>query len=211
MTLAKELENTLNLAIAEARRRRHEFVTLEHLLLALCADPIAARILRAVGCDLGKLAAALEKFLSDLPTLADGDRSDPKQTPAFWRVLQRAAMHVQSSGRQEIDGGNVLVALFREGDSQALYLLGEQGVSRLDVLRFISHGVGKDGTDAAKRRHALDPSDDEEITGEDGEEENPLEAYTVNLSDKAKRGAIDPLIGRKAELERMVQVLCRRR
>jgi len=213
MTLAKELENTLNLAIAEARRRRHEFVTLEHLLLALCADPIAARILRSVGCDLGKLASSLEKFLGDLPTLSEGDKSDPKQTPAFWRVLQRAAMHVQSSGREEIDGGNVLVALFREGDSQALYLLGEQGVSRLDVLRFISHGVGKDGSDGAKRRHALE-SDDDEVAGgggEDGEEENPLEAFTVNLSDKAARGGIDPLIGRKNELERMVQVLCRRR
>ena len=171
MTLAKELENTLNLAIAEARRRRHEFVTLEHLLLALCADPIAARILRAVGCDLSKLAASLEKFLADLPTLQDGDKSDPKQTPAFWRVLQRAAMHVQSSGREEIDGGNVLVALFREGDSQALFLLGEQGVSRLDVLRFISHGVGKDGADGAKKqRHALEGADDEESSGGGGED-----------------------------------------
>jgi ATP-dependent Clp protease ATP-binding subunit ClpA len=212
MTLAPELEATLRQAIDEARRRRHEFITLEHLLLALCADPVAARILKACGADVGKLVGELEQFLEGLPTAAaDAEAGEPKQTPAFWRVLQRAAMHVQGHGREVIDGGNVLVSLTRERDSQAVYLLGEHGVSRLDILRFLSHGITKDGV----KNNKLQPTgggedaDEDEATGE--EDENPLEAYCVNLSKKAADGKIDPLVGRKDELQRVVQVLCRRR
>jgi ATP-dependent Clp protease ATP-binding subunit ClpA len=217
MTLAKELEATLNLAIAEARRRRHEFVTLEHLLFALCADPVASRIIRAVGGNLEQLLKGLETHLATLPVLPGGDKGEPKPTPAFARVLQRAAMHVQTSGREQIDGGNVLVALFRERDAHAVYLLGEQGISRLDVLRYISHGIGKN--DVGQRDHALEPAggDDEDEEGGrrsaagDDKEDDPLAAYCVNLIDRAREGKIDPLIGRKDELQRVIQILCRRR
>jgi ATP-dependent Clp protease ATP-binding subunit ClpA len=218
MTLAPELEATLRQAIDEARRRRHEFITLEHLLLALCADPVAARILKAVGGDVGKLVTALEEFLAGLPTLPEGGSGDPKQTPAFWRVLQRAAMHVQGHGREVIDGGNVLVSMLRERDAQAVYLLAQMGVTRLDILRFISHGITKDGVSGGgtKALQKAGPdgepeSDDEPGGGEGDGAQDPLEAYCVNLSARAAAGKIDPLVGRKDELERVVQVLCRRR
>jgi ATP-dependent Clp protease ATP-binding subunit ClpA len=214
MTLAPELEATLRQAIDEARRRRHEFITLEHLLLALCADPVAARILKAVGADLGKLVRELESFLENQPTLPDDVEADPKQTPAFWRVLQRAAMHVEGHGRDVMDGGNVLVSLLRERESHAVYVLGQHGVSRLDVLRFISHGITKDGVKGGSK--ALEPTGpqgegDEDEEGGGAADENPLEAYCVNLTAKAAEGKIDPLVGRKDELQRVVQVLCRRR
>jgi ATP-dependent Clp protease ATP-binding subunit ClpA len=203
VTVTKELEATIQLAIAEARRRKHEYLTLEHLMLALLADPVASKILKACGCDFRKAMAALEAHLGTLDTLEE--EADPQQTPAFWRVLQRAAMHVHGAGREAIDAGNVLVALFRERDSQAVHILAELGVTRLDVLRFVSHGITKTGGVPA------DGDEEPAAAGEEAEEEDPLKAYTVNLAERAKAGKIDPLVGRTDELQRMIQVLCRRR
>jgi ATP-dependent Clp protease ATP-binding subunit ClpA len=216
MTISKELEATLQLAIAEARRRRHEYLTLEHLLLALCADPVASKILRACGADFGRLTGELEAFFTDHITPSAEEGADPKQTPAFWRVLQRAAMHVHGSGKESMDGGNVLVSLFRERDSHAVYLLEQQGVTRLDVLRYVAHGISKvggaPGPLVPAERPGDDHDDDEDGLDEDGDSKaDPLETYTVNLVERARKGGIDPLIGRKLELERMIQVLCRRR
>jgi ATP-dependent Clp protease ATP-binding subunit ClpA len=212
MTISKDLEATLQLAVSEAKRRRHEYLTVEHLLYALCVDPIAGRILKACGADFTKLTEELEAFFTAHVTALE-EEVEPKQTPAFWRVLQRAAMHVQGSGKETMDGANVLVSLLRERDSHAVFLLGQQGVTRLDVLRFISHGIAKVGGPLTKPDRGGD--EDEETASEGGEDEetpdDPLEAYTVNLKEKAERGAIDPLIGRAPELERMIQVLCRRR
>jgi ATP-dependent Clp protease ATP-binding subunit ClpA len=217
MTISKELEATLQLAIAEAKRRHHEYLTLEHLLLALIADPAAAKILRACGADFSRLTAQLETFFTQQlqPNLEEG--ADPKQTPSFWRVLQRAAMHVHGSGKETMDGGNVLVSLFRERESHAVYLLEQQGVTRLDVLRYVAHGVSKVNT-LPQRAQPRPEEDEEEIAGGAGGDEDedegardPLATYTVNLIERAEKGGIDPLIGRSRELERMIQVLCRRR
>jgi len=214
MTISKELQATLELAIAEARRRRHEYLTLEHLLVALCADPVAAKILTACGADFGKLLGDLEDFLAEKveATKGRGEAPDPKQTPAFWRVLQRAAMHVQGAGKEAMDGGNVLVSMLRESESQAVHLLEAQGIRRLDVLRFLAHGIRKvDGPGA------LDPDRDDDGGGlEDADDApqgtaDPLAKFTVNLVERAKQGRIDPLVGRRQELTRMIQVLCRRR
>ena len=207
MTITKELEQTIQMAIGEARRRRHEYLTLEHLLFALCADPVAGRTLRACGANIGKLVAALEEHFATIRPRVDSD-DEPKQTAAFWRVLQRAAMHAQSAGREGIDGGNVLASMYRESDSHAVFLLVSHGVHRLDVLRYISHGIGK--TDAlVKREEEEEPVFEEEEDGETAKD--PLAAYTYNLNERAKKGGIDPLIGRLNELQRMIQVLCRRR
>jgi ATP-dependent Clp protease ATP-binding subunit ClpA len=206
MTISKELEATLQHAISEARRRRHEYLTVEHLLLALLADPVASRILQALGVNLRQIASGLEDFFREQIEPLEGDEEvEPKQTPAFWRVLQRAAMHVAGSGKEAMDGGNVLVALFREPDSHAVSLLRAQGVGRLEVLRFIAHGITPEKEPSAESEPELD------LDEEGPPEKDPLETYTVNLNAKAERGGIDPLIGRAAELERMIQVLCRRR
>jgi ATP-dependent Clp protease ATP-binding subunit ClpA len=211
------LESTIQLAFDEARRRRHEFVTLEHVLFALLKDPVAAKILRAAGADLKRLNKELEQFFDEqMPELPDGVEREPQQTAAFWRALQRAAMHVQSSGKEFIDGGNLLVAFYRERDSHAVWLLEQQGVRRLDVLNFIAHGISKkDREDAKLARRRVDPDDAEETTGDDEPSEDaaddPLSAYTVNFVEKAAAGRIDPLIGRQHEVERAIQVLARRR
>ncbi|HEY4730708.1 MAG TPA: ATP-dependent Clp protease ATP-binding subunit ClpA, partial [Myxococcales bacterium] len=196
--------------------RRHEHVTLEHLLYALLRDPIATRILRACGARLPELKRDLEQHLQDSqPRLPDGFDRDPEQTRAFQRVLERAAMQVQSSGKETIDAGSVLVALFRERDSHALYLLEKQGVTRLDLLRFISHGALKVRDESGLRPHT--GGDDELHAQPQGDEEDggladdPLTAYCVDLIARAADGRIDPLVGRKNELERTMQVLCRRR
>jgi ATP-dependent Clp protease ATP-binding subunit ClpA len=219
MTISKELESTIQLAFDEARRRRHEFVTLEHVLFALIKDPVAAKILKAAGADLKKLARELEQFFADsLPELPDGVEREPQQTAAFWRALQRAAMHVQSSGKELIDGGNLLVAFYRERDSHAVWLLEQQGVKRLDVLNFISHGISKkDREDAKLARRRVEPVENGDDLAGDADEasedtaDDPLAAYTINFVQKAKDGRVDPLIGRKLEVERAVQVLARRR
>jgi len=219
LSITKELESTLRLAFAEAKARRHEHVTLEHLLYALLRDPVATRILKACGARLPELKRDLEQHLEEtqiaLPVATD---KDPEQTRAFQRVLERAAMQVQSSGKDKIDGGNVLVALYRERDSHALYLLERQGVSRLDLLRTISHGALKVRGPESLSQASTEGSDDEgrlgnEAGDEDGEglADDPLKAYCVDLIARAAEGKIDPLVGRVAELERTVQVLCRRR
>ena len=217
LSITKELESSLRLAFAEAKGRRHEHVTLEHLLYALLRDPIATRILRACGARLPELKRDLETHLAETqPQLPEGSERDPEQTRAFQRVLERAAMQVQSSGKDTIDGGNVLVALYRERDSHALYLLEKQGVTRLDLLRYISHGALKVRGEEGMRP----PGDDDELHAQPGpgaEDEDggpaddPLTAYCVDLIARAAEGRIDPLVGRKAELERTIQVLCRRR
>ncbi|HEY1585529.1 MAG TPA: Clp protease N-terminal domain-containing protein [Polyangia bacterium] len=217
MTISKELESTIQLAFDEARRRRHEFVTLEHVLFALTKDPVATRILKASGADLKKLQKDLEQFFEEnMPELPEGTEREPQQTAAFWRALQRAAMHVQSSGKEFIDGGNLLVAFYRERDSHAVWLLEQQGVKRLDILNFIAHGISKkDREDAslARRQAEGEAGDDADLGDEDGAEpvDDPLAAYTVNFVEKAAAGRIDPLIGRAAEVERAIQVLARRR
>jgi ATP-dependent Clp protease ATP-binding subunit ClpA len=216
LSITKELESSLRLAFAEAKARRHEHVTLEHLLYALLRDPIATRILRACGARLPELKRDLEQHLQDSqPRLPDGFDRDPEQTRAFQRVLERAAMQVQSSGKETIDAGSVLVALFRERDSHALYLLEKQGVTRLDLLRFISHGALKVRDESGLRPHTggedelhAQPQGDEE---DGGLADDPLTAYCVDLIARAADGRIDPLVGRKNELERTMQVLCRRR
>jgi ATP-dependent Clp protease ATP-binding subunit ClpA len=217
LSITKELESTLGLAYAEAKARRHEHVTLEHLLYALLRDPVAARILRACGARLPELRRELEQHLDESqPALPRGSDREPEHTQAFKRVLERAAMQVQSSGKEQIDGGNVLVAFYRERDSHAVYLLERQGITRLDLLRYISHGALKvrdpsslrqfeDGPEGDREQHAHD-DEDEEAPADD-----PLGAYCVDLVARAGAGKIDPLVGRVAELERTIQILCRRR
>jgi ATP-dependent Clp protease ATP-binding subunit ClpA len=211
VAIAKDLETTILAAFQEARERRHEYVTLEHLLYAMSQERNGIRMLLAVGADPKALYATLTKFLTEgIESLPDeGDkRREPEQTMAFRRVMARAAAHVQSSGRQRIDLGDVLAALTRETDSQAAYLLDQQGVSRLDVLNYISHGIAKSG------RGKQQPGDGA-LLGEDEEggdaDKDPLEAYCSNLNERAEKGQIDPLIGRAAELQRTIQILCRRR
>ena len=213
LSITKELESSLRLAFAEAKARRHEHVTLEHLLYALLRDPIAVRILRACGARLPELKRDLESHLNDSqPRLPEGSERDPEQTRAFQRVLERAAMQVQSSGKETIDAGHVLDALYRERESHALFLLEKQGVSRLDLRRYLSHGALK-----VRGESGMQPHDDElhaQPQGDDddgGLADDPLAAYCVDLVSRAAEGKIDPLIGRAAELERTIQVLCRRR
>jgi ATP-dependent Clp protease ATP-binding subunit ClpA len=211
VAIAKDLESTILAAFQEARERRHEYVTLEHLLFAMSQERNGIRMLLGVGADPKALHAALTKFLTEgiesLPDEGEGKRREPEQTMAFRRVMARAAAHVQSSGRQRIDLGDVLAALTRETDSQAAYLLDQQGVSRLDVLSYISHGIAKTGRGKQQPGDGALAGDDE-----DGEaEKDPLEAYCSNLNERAEKGQIDPLIGRAAELQRTIQILCRRR
>ncbi len=206
--ISKELESTLNGALKEAKKRRHEYVCLEHLLFALLSDKDASGAIVNCGGDIERLRNRLEEFFSgQLERLPEGLEQDPQQTLSFHRVLQRAVIHAQSAEKKEINGGNMLIAMFREPDSYAVYLLEEQGITRFDVVNFISHGISKIATG-------------EEWTGneeEQGEQEkgqkkvNPLEAFTINLVDKAAKGEVDPLIGRDDEIERTIHVLCRRR
>jgi ATP-dependent Clp protease ATP-binding subunit ClpA len=210
--LSRGLESSLTLALREARDRRHEYLCIEHVLYALLLDPGVIEVLRACGGDVEALrrdlAAYLDERLDRLPLDKDGP---PQQTLGFQRILQRAAAHVQSAGKDEIDGRNVLVAIFREPDSHAAYLLARQGISRLDVVSYISHGIAKvpEGAAPAGDESEADADDD----GEEGPRpaRDPLAAFTVNLVERAAAGKIDPLIGRAHEIERTVHVLCRRR
>jgi ATP-dependent Clp protease ATP-binding subunit ClpA len=206
--ISKELETTLNTALREAKRRRHEYVCLEHLLYALLHDKDASAAILNCGGDLERLSKALEEFFTgQLEALPEGLIQEPQQTLGFHRVLQRAVIHAQSAEKKEITGGNLLIAMFREPDSYAVYLLEEQGITRFDVVNYVSHGISKISTGEEW------PQKEEE----QGEEEkpasrvNPLEAFTVNLIDRAAQGKIDPLIGREDEIERTIHVLCRRR
>jgi ATP-dependent Clp protease ATP-binding subunit ClpA len=207
VTLSRELTIALSLALDEARERGHEFITLEHVLYALLTDPTSAECLEACGADLKKLEAALDAFFDTLESIPEAEREnedEPKQTEAFRRVLNRAALHVQSSGKTEIRGPNVLVALFSEADSHAVSMLAEQDIEKLDVTSFIAHGRRK----VPEVRHLEGAGGGE---GEGKPAANPLKQFCVNLNERAKAGKIDPLIGRTAELERTIQVLARRR
>jgi ATP-dependent Clp protease ATP-binding subunit ClpA len=206
---SKDLEQTIGQCYKDAKERRHEFMTVEHLLLALLDNPSAAAVLRSCGADLGKLGQDLRAIINEtVPTLPGGDDRDTQPTLGFQRVLQRAVYHVQSSGRKEVTGANVLVAIFSEKDSHAVYFLGQQDVTRLDVVNYISHGVAKIGQEP-QRPEAGEGKEGEDANGE--AKPNPLAEYATNLNDMARIGKIDPLIGRADELERTIQVLCRRR
>jgi ATP-dependent Clp protease ATP-binding subunit ClpA len=196
-------------AFKEARDKRHEFMTVEHLLLALLDNPTAAKVLRACGADLNQLRRQLSEFIQESsPLLPDDEDRDTQPTLGFQRVLQRAVFHVQSSGKKEVTGANVLVAIFGERESQAVYLLNQQNIARLDVVNCISHGISKVADDEpAEDVNAA--SEDEAEQGETGK--TPLDAYTTNLNEQALQGKIDPLIGRRLEIERTMQILCRRR
>ncbi|HEM8781067.1 ATP-dependent Clp protease ATP-binding subunit ClpA [Enterobacter hormaechei] len=206
--LNQELELSLNMAFARAREHRHEFMTVEHLLLALLSNPSAREALEACSVDLVALRQELEAFIEQTtPVLpASEEERDTQPTLSFQRVLQRAIFHVQSSGRSEVTGANVLVAIFSEQESQAAYLLRKHEVSRLDVVNFISHGTRKDEPNQASDPSGQINSNEEQAGGEDR-----MENFTTNLNQLARVGGIDPLIGRDKELERAIQVLCRRR
>ena len=207
--LGKELEATLNEAFRSAREQRHEFMTVEHLLLALLSNRDALEVLRACGADIKQLESDLRQHLAEtVPALAPGDDRETQPTLGFQRVLQRSLFHVQSSGKKQVTGANVLVALFGEREAHAAYLLNRQSVTRLDVVNFISHGISK--IPDAGEGGAQPSAGEEEKAAEQGGK-SPLEAYAINLNRQAAEGRTDPLIGRRDEVERTLQILCRRR
>ncbi|MBI3729255.1 MAG: ATP-dependent Clp protease ATP-binding subunit ClpA [Burkholderiales bacterium] len=208
--IAQELEVSLHMAFVEARQARYEFITVEHLLLALLDNPSAAEVLRACAVNIEDLRKTLGNFITDnTPTVPGTNEVDTQPTLGFQRVIQRAIMHVQSAsnGKKEVTGANVLVAIFGEKDSHAVYYLHQQGVTRLDVVNFISHGVRKDSHNEVPKS----PESTEENQAEAQAKENPLDQFTQNLNKAAAEGKIDPLIGRDNEVERVIQILCRRR
>ncbi|MDH5407635.1 MAG: ATP-dependent Clp protease ATP-binding subunit ClpA [Gammaproteobacteria bacterium] len=205
--LNKELESTLNKAFKEARERNHEFMTVEHLLLALLGNNTASDILRACGANIDSLHKELDHFLDETtPLLPTNDERETQPTLGFQRVLQRAVFHVQSSGKREVTGANVLVAIFSEQESQAVFFLKKQDITRLEIVNYISHGISKVGD---SDQISTGSSTEEEQT--DKASQSPLSQYATNLNELALAGKIDPLIGRKDEVERTIQVLCRRR
>ncbi len=205
---SKDLELSISQAYHAARSSRHEFLTVEHLLRALIDNPSARSVLLACSADLKLLAADLEQVLNEtIPVLSAGDQRDTQPTVGFQRVLQRALYHVQSAERSEVLGANVLAAIFGEKDSHAVYLLGKQDVNRLDVINFISHGITKNEDHPAPEA----PAGTEQAEAEGQEQKSPLASFATNLNERARADRIDPLIGREAELERTVQILCRRR
>ncbi len=211
--IAQELEVSLHMAFVEARQQRHEFITVEHLLMALLDNPSAAEVLRACAANIDDLRKSLVTFVKEnTPTVSGTEEVDTQPTLGFQRVIQRAIMHVQStgSGKKEVTGANVLVAIFGEKDSHAVYYLHQQGVTRLDVVNFIAHGI--------KKSDPPEPSKSNESGGSEAEKEeggdtkgSPLDQFTQNLNQLARDGKIDPLIGREHEVERVIQILCRRR
>jgi ATP-dependent Clp protease ATP-binding subunit ClpA len=206
--LSKELEVTLNNAFKNAHDKRHEFITVEHLLLALLDNASASAVMLACGCDINALRGQLTQFIDEtISLIPDSVQRDTQPTLGFQRVLQRAVFHVQASDKKEVSGANLFVALFSEQDSHAVYLLNKQDVSRLDVVNYLAHGISKIDQENS-------PSDDSSVdtNAQDGEAAgSALEKYTVNLNEEALKGRIDPLIGRDLEVERTIQVLCRRR
>ncbi|MFQ5437687.1 MAG: ATP-dependent Clp protease ATP-binding subunit ClpA [Paracoccaceae bacterium] len=214
-SFSNTLEKAIHAALAHANEHHHELATLEHLLLALIDEPEAAKVMRACGVDLDVLQQALLKFISEelVSLVSDIDGSEAAPTTAFQRVIQRAAIHVQSSGRNEVTGANVLVAIFAERESNAAFLLQEQDMTRYDAVNYIAHGVAKDPRFGENRPlTGAEQHDDAAPGGENAQApDTALEKYCVNLNDKARRGDVDPLIGRAQEVERCVQVLCRRR
>ncbi len=206
--LSKELEFTLNQSFQEANERHYEFMTVEHLLLALLDNPLAVQVLQACGADTDRLRMEIDVFIRQTtPVLPESDPRETQPTLGFQRVLQRAVFHVQSSGSKEVTAANVIVSIFNEQESQAVFFLEEQNVSRMDVVNYISHGISK--------VHGESDTDDDSATTVEDEAEppkkSPLECYAADLNEMARQGKIDPLIGRKEELERTAQILCRRR
>ncbi|AOF87709.1 ATP-dependent Clp protease ATP-binding subunit ClpA [Hydrogenophaga sp. RAC07] len=212
--IAQELEVSLHMAFVEARQQRHEFITVEHLLLALLDNPSAAEVLRACSANIDDLRKSLTNFIKDnTPQVAGTDEVDTQPTLGFQRVIQRAIMHVQSTGngKKEVTGANVLVAIFGEKDSHAVYYLHQQGVTRLDVVNFIAHGIRKSDPPEAAKPGESAAENEEAGEAKSNEKASPLEQFTQNLNQMAKDGKIDPLIGREYEVERVIQILCRRR
>ncbi|MFQ5994263.1 MAG: ATP-dependent Clp protease ATP-binding subunit ClpA [Acidiferrobacterales bacterium] len=206
--LSPELESSLNAAFQNAREKRHEYITVEHLLSALLDNPTAARVLRACGGDVDELRRNLIDFLDEhVPTLPPGSDADTHPTLGFQRVIQRAVLHVQGAGRKEVTGANVLVAILAEKESHAVYFLYKQNITRFDVVNFISHGISK----VPEEGQGELPASEESEEGTPAPERSPLDVFAVNLNELARVGKIDPLIGREKELERTVQILCRRR
>ena len=207
--LDKDLEQTLNVAFRKARDERYEFMTVEHLLLALLNNSSAIKVLRACGADLNELHSELTKFIEEnSPLLIDDDEREIQPTLSFQRVLQRAVFHVQSSGKKEVSGANVLVAIFGERESHAAFFLNQQNIARLDVVNYIAHGITKIPED--ETGDSAGPSTGGKTRQDEGGK-NPLETFTVNLNKQAEIGKIDPLIGREHEVQRTIQILCRRR
>src|ERR1044072_8491088 len=211
-SFARELEQTLHNALAEASRRRHEYATLEHLLIALIDHAHASQVRTACGVSRAELRASVKHYLdNELGALVADSGTDPTPTSGFQRVVQRAILHVQSSGRDEVTGANVLVALFSERESYAVYFLQQQDMSRLDAVSFISHGVGKGATTSeASTPKGAEEEKTSKSDAKSGKGESALKQFTVDLNEKAKNGKVDPLIGRSAEVDRTVQILCRR-
>ncbi len=204
--IAQELEVSLHMAFMEARQKRHEFITVEHLLLAMLDNPSAAKVLRACAADIDELRKTLADFVTtQTPTIAGSGEVDTQPTLGFQRVIQRAILHVQSSGKKEVTGANVLVAIFGEKDSHAVYFLSQQGVSRFDIVNYISHGISKVAEGTAARPETEQEAEQESAPA------GALDNFTLNLNTQALAGKIDPLIGRELELERTIQTLCRRR
>ena len=204
--IAQELEVSLHMAFMEARQKRHEFITVEHLLLAMLDNPSAAKVLRACAANIEELRKMLAEFVTtETPTVAGSGEADTQPTLGFQRVIQRAILHVQSSGKKEVTGANVLVAIFGEKDSHAVYFLSQQGISRFDVVNYISHGISKVAEGNVQRQ------DPEQESEQEAAPAGALENFTQNLNTQALAGKIDPLIGRELELERAIQTLCRRR
>src|SRR3954452_20486204 len=207
-SFARELEQTLHNALGEASKRRHEYATLEHLLIALIDDEHASKVMTACGVSRDDLRTSVKQYLdNELGALVADSATDPTPTSGFQRVVQRAILHVQSSGRDDVTGANVLVALFSERESYAVYFLQQQDMSRLDAVTYISHGVGK-GETAPEPRAPEGTEDKSEKT--EGKKESALKQFTVDLNEKARAGKVDPLIGRMPEVDRTVQILCRR-
>ena len=213
--ISQELEVSLHMAFVEARQQRHEFITVEHLLLALLDNPSASEILKACAGNLDDLRKALTRFISDnTPIIQGPDDVDTQPTLGFQRVIQRAIMHVQSTsnGKKEVTGANVLVAIFGEKDSHAVYFMHQQGITRLDVVNFIAHGITKTGQPAQGKEEEAGAAEAETAAqSSQPQQPTPLDQYTSNINELAKKGKIDPLIGRELEVERVIQVLCRRR
>ena len=211
-TFSRSLEQSLHRALALANERHHEYATLEHLLLALLEDNDAAAVMRACNVDIEKLKRSLTAYIeSELDNLVTEGNEDAKPTAGFQRVIQRAVIHVQSSGREEVTGANVLVAIFAERESHAAYFLQEQDMTRYDAVNYISHGIAKrPGMSESRPARGVDEDTDAKTGDETKKKGDALEAYCVNLNKKAKDGKIDPLIGRDAEISRTIQVLCRR-
>src|ERR1700712_3559240 len=209
-SLSRSLEQALHHAIKLASDRHHEYATLEHLLLALIDDSDASQVMKACNVDMDALRKSVQKYIDeDLATLVMDESEEAKPTTGFQRVVQRAVLHVQNSGRDEVTGANVLVALFTERESHAVYFLQEQNMNRLDAVSYISHGIAKrPGMSQPKQVRGTDEEEEGEKQPKQGTE--ALEAYCVNLNEKAKSGKVDPLIGRAEEVDRTIQILCRR-